>query len=73
MANLEDENDRLRRTNSQLTEENSHLKAKAHETSVAIRLILFFAACGVVYFLERISPLAAYAFGLACFYLLFMR
>ena len=56
-----------------LKQENEALKRKANETSVAIRLVLFFAACGVVYFLESFSPIAAGVFGAAAFYFLFMH
>ena len=66
MKNLHQENDKLK-------QENSELRDKAHQAQVATKIVIFLAACGVVYFLEGVSPIAAWAVGIAAFYFLFLH
>ena len=59
--------------NEKLRQENSELRDKAHHAQVATKRVIFLAACGVVYFLEGVSPIAAWAVGIAAFYFLFLH
>ena len=45
--------------NEKLRQENSELRDKAHQAQVATKMVIFLAACGVVYFLEGVSPIEA--------------
>ena len=66
MNHLENENQRLRKENSELRDK--ELKSRAE-----MKLLAFFGAMGICYVVEPHSQLAAAAIGIGAFYFCFMH